>query len=582
MSASNRPSMENRHSTVDKWPQSTQPASRDSDSISCVSSADTEADQEALGKSLTVRTTRASDHMSLAERVTTIPTNMTSDPNYEVDWESENDPQNPKNWKLWYKSMSMVFLSWNTLIVVLYSTSYTSGVQQISEEFGASKTVVTLGLTVYLVGLAIGSMFTAPLSEIYGRKPVCVICLTLFTILIIPCALAQSVTTLLVVRFFGAFFGSVMISTAPGMVADLVDDEHRALAFSIWSIGPLNGPVLGPVIGGFVTQYLGWRWMCWIALILSCVALGFAMILQETYAPTLLQRKAARLRKETDDSRWWSRYDQKASLYEILALNLSRPFVMAVTEPICIFWNIYIAVVYAILYLCFTAYPIVFRQIRGWDLGFSGLAFLGIGAGVLVTIACEPLVRRMINSHPKDPETGSVHPEAMVSFVCICSVLIPVGELWFAWTCAPASIHWIVPLLAGVPFGAGNTGVFIYASNYLTHSYGMYAASAMAGNSVIRSVLGGVLPLVGPYMYDSLGANWSGTLLGLLEVAIIPIPIIFYKYGYKIRMKSTLIVRMQEDKKKLEGKRARKTPRLAQKEKTTVIVGDVEKQNRED
>lgn len=125
---------------------------------------------------------------------------------------------------------------------VLYSTSYTSGVQQISEEFGASKTVVTLGLTVYLVGLAIGSMFTAPLSEIYGRKPVCVICLALFTILIIPCALAQSVTTLLVVRFFGAFFGSVMISTAPGMVADLVDDEHRALAFSIWSIGPLNGP----------------------------------------------------------------------------------------------------------------------------------------------------------------------------------------------------------------------------------------------------------------------------------------------------------------------------------------------------
>ncbi|KAF7716288.1 MFS-type transporter [Penicillium ucsense] len=518
--------------------------------------------------------------MSLAERVTTIPTNMTSDPNYEVDWEGETDPQNPKNWKLWYKSMSMVFLSWNTLIVVLYSTSYTSGVQQISKEFDTSNTVVTLGLTVYLVGLAIGSMFTAPLSEVYGRKPVCVVCLALFTILIIPCAVAKSVTTLLVVRFFGAFFGSVMISTAPGMVADLVDDEHRALAFSIWSIGPLNGPVLGPVIGGFVTQYLGWRWMCWIALILSCVALAFALILQETYAPTLLQRKAARLRKETDDSRWWSRYDQKSTLLEILALNLSRPFVMAVTEPICIFWNIYIAIVYAILYLCFTAYPIVFRQIRGWDLGFSGLAFLGIGAGVLITIACEPLVRRMINSHPKDPETGSVQPEAMVSFVCICSALIPIGELWFAWTCSPASIHWIVPLLAGIPFGAGNTGVFIYASNYLTHSYGMYAASAMAGNSVIRSVLGGVLPLVGPYMYNSLGANWSGTLLGLLEVAIIPIPIIFYKYGYKIRMKSTLIVRMQEDKKKLEGKRARKTPRPSQDAKSTMVVEDVEKQDR--
>lgn len=180
----------------------------------------------------------------------------------------------------------------------------------------------------------------------------------------------------------------------------------------------------------------------------------------------------------------------------------------------------------------------------------------------------------MINRHKIDPETGRVHPEAMVSIVCISSILIPVGELWFAWTCAPASIHWIVPLLAGIPFGAGNTGVFIYASNYLTGSYGMYAASALAGNSVIRSILGGVLPLVGSYLYSGLGPNWSGTLLGLLEVAIVPIPFVFYKYGHKIRMKSNLIVRMQEDKKKLEGKRARRVARQG-----VLPSGDEEKQD---
>lgn len=127
---------------------------------------------------------------------------------------------------------------------VLYSTSYTSGITLMAEEFGQSRTIVTLGLTFYLFGLAIGSMFMAPLSEVYGRKPVCVICLAVFTVLIIPCALAKSVTALIIVRFIAAFFGSVMISTAPGMVADLVDDEHRALAISVWSIGPLNGPGL--------------------------------------------------------------------------------------------------------------------------------------------------------------------------------------------------------------------------------------------------------------------------------------------------------------------------------------------------
>lgn len=82
----------------------------------------------------------------------------------------------------------------------------------------------------------------APLSELYGRKPVCIACLFIFTVLIIPCALAKNLATLLVVRFIAALFGSVMISTAPGMVADIVEDDQRALAMSVWSLGPVNGP----------------------------------------------------------------------------------------------------------------------------------------------------------------------------------------------------------------------------------------------------------------------------------------------------------------------------------------------------
>ena len=57
----------------------------------------------------------------------------------------------------------------------------------------------------------------------------------------------------------------------------------------------------------------------------------------------------------------------------------------------------------------------------------------------MITIACEPLIRRMINSHKIDPETGKPAPEAMVSIVCISALLIPAGELWFSWTGSPAS-----------------------------------------------------------------------------------------------------------------------------------------------
>lgn len=85
----------------------------------------------------------------------------------------------------------------------------------------------------------------------------------------------------------------------------------------------------------------------------------------------------------------------------------------------------------------------------------------------------------------------------------------------------------------------------------------------MAGNSVIRSVIGATLPLAGPRMYKSLNPHWAGTTLGLIQVACIPIPFLFYKYGYKIRMKSPLIRSLQEEAEKREEKKRNAATRLA-------------------
>lgn len=145
----------------------------------------------------------------------------------------------------------------------------------------------------------------------------------------------------------------------------------------------------------------------------------------------------------------------------------------------------------------------------------------------------------MINLH-QDPETGTVQPEAMVSIVGLGALLLAGGQLWFAWTCTPG-VHWIVPILAGIPFGAGNACVFIYATNYIARSYGEYAASALAGNMFLRSILGACLPLAGPAMYKAMGLKWGGTLLGILEAVCISIPVVFYFKGHHIRKASPMI-----------------------------------------
>ncbi|KAG7063385.1 Vegetative incompatibility protein HET-E-1 [Colletotrichum scovillei] len=408
--------------------------------------------------------------------------NLDRAPEFEVKWES-GDAQDPRSWPTWYKAFTVTTVSLGATVVSLFSTLYTSGIPGLQAEFHVSKLVALLGLTTYLFGMAAGSLIVAPMSESLGRRPLYIACMAAFLVLVLPSALAESITTIIATRFFGGFFGSTMMSNSPATVNDIISDKHRALALGFWSIGPANGPVYGPLIGGFVYQYMGWRWTNWIVLIVGGVVFVLLASVKETYAPVLLRRQATEKCRITGDDRWWTRYDHGQGFWPLLKINLYRPLKMMCTEPICMFWNTYIGIVYATLYLCFVAYPIAFQQERGWAPGIGGLAFLGIGCGTLIPIAAEPLLRRIVNLHQKDPATGNVKPEARVSVVCIGAVLLAVGQLWFAWTCRPGT-HWIVPIIAGVPYGAGNACTFIYANNYMAQSYGVYAASALAGNMV--------------------------------------------------------------------------------------------------
>lgn len=221
---------------------------------------------------------------------------------------------------------------------------------------------------------------------------------------------------------------------------------------------------------------------------------------------------------------------------------------------------------------CFVAYPVVFEQNRGWSPGETGLSFIGIGIGTLIAIFMEPVWRRVINAHAKDPETGRVPPEASASIMSLGAILTPLGQLVFSWTCLPTTIHYAIPIAFGIPFGMGNTLCFIYGTNYLAGAYGYYAASALAGNAVMRSIFGATLPLAGPSMYAKLSPQWAGTLLGLMEVVLIPIPFVFYKYGQHIRARSPVIKAMREEQARNDKKRARLAEKLERQQRRVVAA----------
>lgn len=179
--------------------------------------------------------------MPTISRRSATTTGTTRDPEFEVDF-APDDRGNPQNWSLGYKVLVIAMMSYSTTAVVLYSTSYTSSIPGMQLEWGISTNTGILGVTTYLFGMATGAVVLAPLSEMYGRRPIYLVTLVLFLLFVVACAEAKNIATILTIRYFGAFCAAALISNAPGSVNDIVDEDYRALAFSVWSIGPMNGP----------------------------------------------------------------------------------------------------------------------------------------------------------------------------------------------------------------------------------------------------------------------------------------------------------------------------------------------------
>ncbi|KAJ5537147.1 hypothetical protein N7513_010333 [Penicillium frequentans] len=461
------------------------------------------------------------------------------DPNL-VEWEGPDDPENPQNFSRGRKWLITVTMSLMTVWITFASSVFSTATTVTAKEFNVSTEVMVLGTSLTVFGFALGPLCWAPMSELYGRRIPLFSGYAIFAIFQIPVAVATNLQQIMIFRFLIGVFGCSPLAVVGGAMADIWDPVDRAVAIAMFSGATFLGPTMGPIIGGFITDsYLGWRWTAWITLIPSAFfGLLALFIVPETYGPKLLQDRAARLRRETKNWALHSFLDEHRPTWgDIANKYLLRPFQMLVLEPILLFITLYLALIYGILYLFFEAYPISFGEVRGWKQeGVAALPFIGIMIGVfmgisLIIYTTKTRFARKLAKH------GRVVPEERLVPMMIASVLLPIGLFWFGWT-SKKEISWVPQVIAGVPIGMGILVIFMQGLNYIIDVYMMFANSAIAANTLVRSTLGGAFPLFAAQMYDNLGVDWASSVLGFITVAMIPIPILFFFYGAKIRAMS--------------------------------------------
>ena len=348
------------------------------------------------------------------------------------DWSGPDDRSNPHNWSTWKKYYHTSIPTAIAFICPFGSSVYTPGRNGVIADFGVSNEVSLLPFCLYLLGLSLGPVLAAPVSETFGRRWVYMSSLPITGLFTLGSGFAQNIQTLIILRFFAGLFSSVGLSIGTGTIADVWGQEKKGYPMSMFVAFAQLGPALGPLIGGFVAEKESWRWTQWVLDFTVAAVILQTLGMSETYKPVILKNRAKKLGIKGPDTGDESLAE---TLKYFLRKTILRPIHMLFTEVIVLLFDLYIAIAFGLLNAFFAAFPLVFEEAYGFNLGSVGLTFLGQAVGTFIGF----IGLLLFDSYYYQPRAQQLKKEKGMA------KLPPEQRLWIAMAGAPMlpiSLFW--------------------------------------------------------------------------------------------------------------------------------------------
>lgn len=286
---------------------------------------------------------------------------------------------------------------------------------------------------------------------------------------------------------------------------------------------------------GHTTDARNRRWVFHIAAIVMTLVTLLSSCIKESRPSLLLERRVAALRKSTGHVSFRIRNpDYVPDFKSFVHTSLIRPLRLLFAEPIVLLVTIMSAVSFGLIYFFAEALPVVYGSF-GFSERQASLAFIPIGIGLFGGVFTRLYDRRVLQRRRK--QNKPLEPEDKLVGFAIAAPILAISLWIFAWTTPPLvpHVHWIVSMFALVLAGFAANEFDCTLAGYLSDSYTIYAASAYAGLSFLRTLACAAFPLFGHGMYDALGSNVASSILATVATVFCVCPIIFLKYGKRIR-----------------------------------------------
>ncbi|KXT01290.1 hypothetical protein AC578_2689 [Pseudocercospora eumusae] len=457
-----------------------------------------------------------------------------------VDFDPNGDPENPLDWPNTYKWCIVFLLALTAFTVTFTCISVVPVATHIVADLDgrASKSSSVLLVTIWELGEAAGPLFIAPLSEVFGRYPVMNGANVLFIAATILAALSPDSSVLIFARFLtGLAVASNVLN--PAIVGDMFISEQRGTAMSLIMVAPLLGGAIGPALAGVIAENLGWQAVLWIsASIAALCEIVFLTCFRETFKVPILERRAAKLRKETGNNSFKTPLEfdgeNKTSVWE----SIMRPAVVLCGSGVLQAMSLFGSVVFTYFYVMSTTLPDILEEEYDLSPAMSGASFMAFSVGSVVSVTlCNQLLDRIYIRLRDTVGKGAGKPEYRLPMVIVGAFTLPLAVLFYGWT-AHAHLPLWVMLTAVACMGACMMLGFLPVMNYVVDAFGLYSASAMTAVIVTRCLTGTFLPLATEPLVEKLGYGLAFTVLALLSLVLAPIPVLVFRYGQRLRQNS--------------------------------------------
>lgn len=284
------------------------------------------------------------------------------------------------------------------------------------------------------------------------------------------------------------------------------------------------------------------RWVFYISTIVAGVSAILCIFIKESKATQLLEGKVKDLRKDTGRSNLFADgSDEHMTLSSFAQTSLFRPLKLLFTEPIVFFCSILCAIAFGLIYGLTEGLTVTYTN-PPFDKTFtqtsSSLSFIAILIGEILNILPrfydQHIFRKYRHEHRR------ILPESKIGSFAIACPVLAIGLWIFAWTVPPiiTTVPWPVSMIGLICIGFALNDFSYVLFGYVTDSYGEYAASAVAALSLTRTLAAGVFPLFSYQMFSGLGSNVAATILAAVATLFAFTPLLFLKYGGKMRTKS--------------------------------------------